>query len=247
MNQITAKVYIYNLCDITRKEINNFNSNSIIVFTTNERLILNQDLHLKLQYSNTIQEYLKEHYLEGCKFGKIKLTPSFSQNLNIQYIFISERKKSDIYTRDLNDYIHMYIKIFSTVSFLGVENLYLTSKNNFMTFIILSAIKLYNLTFKVNFTINIYTIYDETEYASHSKGWSLFNDFDSIYVYMEQDIIIEIYTKTYLELSKLHEYNVDSRHENYPIIKPFKSDILILEYYLNKTNDMNLLPSIIIE
>lgn len=238
MNQITAKVYIYNLCDITRKEINNFNTNSIIVFTTNERLILNQDIYLKLQYPNTIQEYLKEHYLEGCKFGKIKLTPSFNQNLNIQYIFISERKKSDIYTRDLNDYIHMYIKIFSAISFLGVENLYLTSKNNFMTFIILSAIKLYNLTFKVDFTINIYTTYNETEYASHNKGWSLFNDFDSIYVYIEQDIIIEIYTKTYVELSKLHEYNVDSRQENYPIIKPFKSDILILEYYLNKTNEI---------
>ena len=81
----------------------------LIVLETNERMIMNDYINRK--YGFFLQEYIKEHYLEGCKPGYIKPTPIRNKHI----IFINtDSKYSHLITET-------YFKALSFAKIVGVK------------------------------------------------------------------------------------------------------------------------------
>ena len=181
----------------------------LIILETNERMIMNDYINIK--YGFFLQEYIKEHYLEGCKPGYIKPTPIANKHI----LFINtDSKYSHIITET-------YFKALSFAKIVGAKRICFEVKSN-KHFNLLSCVihSWHNLSY-IDYKFKIYIEY--LNYTSHKT-----RNIKRIY---ETRYMQNLYFQTYMYIKILRNDNILVRYENYPIINLSQDDITIMEVY----------------
>ena len=181
----------------------------IFVLETNTRMIIEENIKKKIGFF--IQEYVKEHYLEGCKPGFIKPVP-LSNNKHILFI--------NTFTKNKNLIFETFFKCLSFAKIVNAKHVVFLITSHFS--VLHSVIHWWdNISYlDDNFCTEI--IYNKKQdIKKHNK----------IKYSVETGYIQKIYFKTYEYIKKLHSDNLLVRDENYPIIDLNKEDMEIIDFY----------------
>lgn len=182
----------------------------LFVLETNERMIINNDI--KKQYDSSIQEYVKEHYLEGCKNGSIKPVP-LKNDKHILFINIKTPNK------ELN--VKAYFKCLSFAKFVDVNSICFIINNEYDIPLLNTVLLSWKNTSYLDYHFNCDIIFKH----------KIQNKKENFYHLFETGFIQEIYFNTYTYLENLHKDNILVRNEDYPKIKLNKDDKEIIEFY----------------
>lgn len=181
----------------------------LIVLETNERMIMNEYINRK--YGLFLQQYIKEHYLEGCKSGYIKPTPIANKHI----LFINTNSK----------YSHLitetYFKALSFAKITGTKKICFEVKSDRHFKLLLYAIHSWHNLSYIDYKFKIYI-----EYLNYDSNKS--HNIKRIY---ETRYMQKLYFQTYMYVKILRNDNILVRNENYPIIKLNNDDITIMEIY----------------
>ena len=182
----------------------------ILVLETNIRMIIDYDI-LK-QYGFFLQEYVKEHYLEGCKAGFIKPVP-LKDDKHILFINTQTKNKDII--------IKTYFKCLSFAKIVNVKTICFVVNTNINNAILKSVIESWEQMSYLDYNFHIDMIYKNKIQDENIKSFEWF----------ETGFIQKIYFETYDYMVNLNEDNVLVRNENYPIIKLSNVDLDIINFY----------------
>lgn len=181
----------------------------LIVLETDERMIMNDYINRK--YGFFLQEYIKEHYLEGCKPGYIKPAPISNKHI----LFINTN----------SNYSHLitetYFKALSFAKIVGAKRICFGVRTN-RHFNLLSYVihSWHNLSY-IDYKFKIYISY--SKYDSR-KTYNIKQIYETRYMQ-------NLYFQTYMYVKLLRNDNILVRHEDYPIIKLSHDDITLMEIY----------------
>lgn len=188
----------------------------LIILETNKRMIMN--VYINRKYGFFLQQYIKEHYLEGCKPGYIKPTPITNKHI----LFINT---------DTN-YSHLitetYFKTLSFAKIVGTKRICFEVKSDRHFRLLIYAIHSWHNLSYIDYEFKIYISY--SNYDSSKSP-----DIKQIY---ETRYMQNLYFQTYMYIKILRNDNILVRHENYPVIKLSYDDITIMEVYkeINKVS-----------
>lgn len=181
----------------------------LIILETNERMIM--DDYINKKYGFFLQQYIKEHYLEGCKPGYIKPTPIANKHI----LFINTN----------SNYSHVitetYFKALSFAKIVGAKKICFEVKSDRHFNLLSCAIYSWNNLSYVDYKFNIYISY--LNYDSRKS-----RDIKRIY---ETRYMQNLYFQTYMYVNILRNDNILVRHEDYPIINLSRDDITLMEVY----------------
>lgn len=192
----------------------------LIILETNKRMIM--DDHINRKYGFFLQQYIKEHYLEGCKPGYIKPTPITNKHI----LFINT---------DTN-YSHLitetYFKTLSFAKIVGTKRICFEVKSDRHFRLLIYAIHSWHNLSYIDYEFKIYISY--SNYDS-SKSLDIKQTYEIRYMQ-------NLYFQTYMYIKILRNDNILVRHENYPVIKLSCDNITIMEVYeeINKVVNRNI-------
>jgi len=189
-------------------ELNEINYD-IFILETNTRMILEEDV--KKEFGFFIQEYVKEHYLEGCKPGFIKPVP-LPNNKHILFI--------NTLTKDKNLIFETFFKCLSFAKIINAKHVVFLITNHFS--ILHSVIHWWDNISYLDYNFCIEIIYNKKRDIKKCN---------KIKYSFETGYIQKIYFKTHEYIKKLHSDNLLVRNENYPIINLNKEDMEIINFY----------------
>ena len=189
-------------------ELNKINYD-IFVLETDTRMIIEENV--KKKFGFFIQDYVKEHYLEGCKPGFIKPV-SLPNNKHILFINTSTKNKNLIF--------ETFFKCLSFAKIVNTKHIVFLITNH--TSILHSVIHWWDNISYLDYNFCTEIIYKKKQdIKKHIK----------IKYSFETGYIQKIYFNTYEYIKKLHSDNLLVRNENYPIIDLNKEDMEIIDFY----------------
>lgn len=188
-------------------------THDVIILETNPRMIVAEKV--KQKFGFFIQEYVKEHYLEGCKAGFIKPVPLPS---NKHILFINN------VTKDKNSIITTYLKCLSFAKIVNAKHICFLVTRKFAS--LHSTIYWWNNISYLDYNFHIDVLSEKYKIKSTKR---------KIKYLIETGFIQQIYFETFNYIQKLAKDNLLVRNEKYPIIDLNKDDMEMVSFY----NEMN--------